>query len=407
MPSIRCYVFSALAAVVSLASAGEVCDAFGIDYVDGGSYFINTNSQDNFTFVTEFEGCNDDIANTMIVPPDDAPDNDEIICSDLDTTDVDDTPEMATCPIKKSQMVSGPWIILVMGNNGDGDPFAYERDITLDCGPQVTATVTPTVTYNITVTPTSTSTVWSTVTNTTTFGPTTTYTLPSSTANYTKTITPAPVYTTQTWTVTRHKLTWTRTQTIKTTTQTASCTVPPKPQWPDKTCTYSPTKLHPKALETGKPNKKGGRYWRGAARAVNIEEARRRFDAAQKKRDLKERAAVQVEERAPDAPTIYVTYSVAVNVTSTLTAAPTTTTETDLTTTVTSTTLPPATVFSGIYTSTTTLPTKTKTKKTIAYTTLYTTKTIHATWTLTTTVTPTAVVSSCKTRGGHWGPGRW
>jgi hypothetical protein len=41
---------------------------------------------------------------------------------------------MTTCPIEKDQMVSGEWSILVIGNNADGNPFAYERDFNLTVG---------------------------------------------------------------------------------------------------------------------------------------------------------------------------------------------------------------------------------------------------------------------------------
>lgn len=68
-------------------------------------------------------------------------------------------------------MFSGHWIFLVIGNNGDGDPFAWQRgqsihlyllyhdsnfqtkDLYLDVGPQETVTVTPTVTFSVTSTP--------------------------------------------------------------------------------------------------------------------------------------------------------------------------------------------------------------------------------------------------------------
>ncbi|OCL01506.1 hypothetical protein AOQ84DRAFT_328859 [Glonium stellatum] len=398
MYSTRFSFLFALAIFLSSAVAdpNSVCNTFGIDFVDGNSYFINTLSNDSFTCVSEFEGCNADVADIMLV----LPNTDELICSEVPTTP-DDTPEMSTCPIQKDQMVSGLYRILIMGNNGDGNPFAYERDIELDCGPQVTSTVTPTVTYNITVTPTSTSKSWSTVYNTTTFGPTTTYTIPSKTAHRTKTVTPTPVTSYITHVYTKHLMTWTKTQTIITSTVTASCSVPPKPQWPDKRCTYSPTLIHPKALQTPAP--KNHRIVRRADRAVDIDYARRRIQDAKLRRDTKLKA---LNERAPDAPTVYVTASTAVNTTVTYTAATTTTTEIDLTTSIVSTTLPPSTVYSGIYTSTITLPTPTKTKYTIAYTTIWTTKTIHATWTRTTITTPSASVTQCKKQGGHF-PGRW
>lgn len=46
----------------------------------------------------------------------------------------DNTSQMTTCPIEKDQMASGEWSILVIGNNADGNPFAYERDFSLTAG---------------------------------------------------------------------------------------------------------------------------------------------------------------------------------------------------------------------------------------------------------------------------------
>jgi hypothetical protein len=64
-----------------------------------------------------------------------------------------DTSQLSTCPIEDDQMSSGEWTILVIGNNGDGDPFAYERDFSLTVGPQETTSATQTVTYTQTSTP--------------------------------------------------------------------------------------------------------------------------------------------------------------------------------------------------------------------------------------------------------------
>jgi hypothetical protein len=50
-------------------------------------------------------------------------------------------------------MLSGDWSILILSNNGNGTPIAYQRDFLLSVGPQITATFTPTVIANATVTP--------------------------------------------------------------------------------------------------------------------------------------------------------------------------------------------------------------------------------------------------------------
>lgn len=44
------------------------------------------------------------------------------------------TSQLSSCPLEKDQMSTGEWTILVIGNNGDGNPFAYERDFSLTVG---------------------------------------------------------------------------------------------------------------------------------------------------------------------------------------------------------------------------------------------------------------------------------
>ena len=144
------------------------CSVYGIDFVDGGSYFINSNSTANFTVVQQFSGCNDDEASLLLVQQST---EDEWECTSIPTgkhftrTNAQDsavlihhkvpsnTSQLSTCPLEKDQMSSGEWTILVIGNNGDGNPFAYERDFSLTVGPQETATVTNTVTFTQTSIP--------------------------------------------------------------------------------------------------------------------------------------------------------------------------------------------------------------------------------------------------------------
>ena len=53
---------------------------------------------------------------------------------------------MSTCPLDKDQLYSGAWSVILISNNGNGDPIAYERDFSLTVGEPVTSTFTPTVT---------------------------------------------------------------------------------------------------------------------------------------------------------------------------------------------------------------------------------------------------------------------
>ncbi|KAF2103703.1 hypothetical protein NA57DRAFT_18329, partial [Rhizodiscina lignyota] len=123
------------------------CVSFGMDFQDGGSYFQNSLSTDPFTFVSQFEGkrsqmrsCNNDTASNIFVDPN----GDQVLCSDTSLTP-DDTNQMSTCPTDKDQLFDGYWSVIIISNNGNGDPIGYERDFSLSVGPQVTTTYTPTV----------------------------------------------------------------------------------------------------------------------------------------------------------------------------------------------------------------------------------------------------------------------
>jgi hypothetical protein len=131
----------------------STCLVYGIDYVDGGSYFIDSSSTANFTAVQQFDHCNSDSASILLVQQST---EDEYECSSVPTGTFgalhipdalrmsltrlshspvpDNTSQMTTCPIEKDQMTSGEWSILVIGNNADGNPFAYERDFSLTVG---------------------------------------------------------------------------------------------------------------------------------------------------------------------------------------------------------------------------------------------------------------------------------
>lgn len=69
----------------------QTCVSFGVDFQDGQSYFQNSLSNDPFTFVSEFQGCQADVANNILVDPN----GDEILCSNTNLTP-DLTPELST-----------------------------------------------------------------------------------------------------------------------------------------------------------------------------------------------------------------------------------------------------------------------------------------------------------------------
>jgi hypothetical protein len=122
----------------------EGCNTYGLDFQDGGNYFINTNSNDSFTFVSSFVGCQNDTASVMLINQNTG---DQYDCGSVPTVP-DNAPELATCPVHKDEIASGDFLIIAVGNNGNGTPFAYQREFNISAGPQQTITnyYTPTVT---------------------------------------------------------------------------------------------------------------------------------------------------------------------------------------------------------------------------------------------------------------------
>ena len=113
------------------------CHSYGIDFQDnGGPYFQNISSSDDFTFVSTFEGCEKDFATNIIVDPT----GEQYQCTDT-SLQPDNTYQMSTCPLMKNSLYSGDWSLIILGNNGDKEQFAYQRDFILTVGKPVTSTV--------------------------------------------------------------------------------------------------------------------------------------------------------------------------------------------------------------------------------------------------------------------------
>lgn len=113
----------------------------------------------------------------------------------------------------------------------------------------------------------------------------------------------------------------------------------------------------------------------------------------------------EVAKRSADAPTITSTASVAANTTITDVLPTSTQTFTVFSSNTIYSTLPPVTVKSGIEYDTITAPTPTDTVSTAVWSPTVITSTLSLGWTLTKTSTPSALASSCKAEGGHFGHG--
>ncbi|KAK6434756.1 hypothetical protein LTR95_009058 [Oleoguttula sp. CCFEE 5521] len=370
-------------------NANSTCNAYGIDFQNGGTYFINTLSQANFTCVTQFEGCNNDTASIMLVNDQTS---DQHLCSDVPTVP-DDVNEMSTCPIMKSQMSSGMWSILALGNNANGNPFAWQRDFTLTAAPQQTTTIYGTITQTVSSTPLTSIISTSTVNYTSTVANSVTITDPGATTVLTAT--PAEVTSTTTSTKTFPFTRWTPRLTTVTKTHTASCTVPPRPRYPDPVCRILPTtNPMPAGRKKARPDF-----------PVNVAHMQKRFENHGRAAQPVSKPHHTHPKRDADAPTITVTASDAHVATTTIVAPTSTLVSTSFVSDTSYVTLPPATVRAPEQMTTVTGPAETDFITEMAYTRGYATKTFTLTWTWSATTTPAASVTACQRAGGHFGDG--
>ncbi|KAI1098471.1 hypothetical protein F4804DRAFT_122926 [Jackrogersella minutella] len=192
------------------------CSSYGVDYVNGGSYDIDSSSNNNFTFTTIFQGCDQESVTPILIDPSGG----QHSCSAVDTTPAGQQ-VTSTCEIEYSAMSSGLYKIIIQGAS-----IGVQRTIALTAGTPstITFTATPTVIIGVTSTPNAT-TVYKTIeqTQTVTLKPGTVK-APCDGITQTVTITPvAPTVTTIytiTRTITDQKTTSHSTTTV---TKTASC----------------------------------------------------------------------------------------------------------------------------------------------------------------------------------------
>lgn len=380
-----------LAVMASLApSIIADCQSFGVDFQDGGSYFQNSLSKDNFTFVSQFEGCQNDQTLNLLVNPNGT----QVQCSNTDLQP-DDTNELSTCPLEKDQLASGEWSVLIISNNAQADPFAYQRDFYLSVGPQKTTTYTPTVTLSYTSTPVFIVTSTTTDTSLVTLAPST-VTKPSTVLENTRTITPAAVTTITIVPFTRTYTSYSMIAVNATRTVTPGCKLPTKPPQADRICTVRPTinGITAAAMATASAKNKFRRVRDN--RVVFVD----------KISFLEERRA-RLADRAPDAPTLtvmatdtceFITSSTAIS-----TAATCTLTVYNSVTVGATVTPNPIIVVSGVSTApvvTDTAPTPTITKTHYNVATTWIVKSISYTVTINSNTTSSAAVGACKREGG-------
>ncbi|RDW56622.1 hypothetical protein BP5796_13087 [Coleophoma crateriformis] len=392
------FAFLALVHFISYAKAD--CSSFGIDFQNGGSYFINSKDNSSFTSVTQFEGCFG-TANVIL----EGPDSNSWLCSDISVSP-DDTNQISTCPIAKSQMYNGTWILVIIDNNGDNPSFAAQRSFQLVVAPQQTATYTPTVTVVSETTPSVTSTSTSTLTNTTTLTPATVTTIKTGKATITSTPKAVTVYSTviTTRTMTKNSmsisLVWA--------TKTATCSIPKKLSTPDPV---------PNQVILAIAQNLVARLTAAAAKTTTTKATTTKattspavtkrsypLDTRVDRGEFIGRNAVARDlfKRAPDVPTLTVTDTNTADwITTTSTHTNSAYTITVFTTVSTIVTVTPAPVTkTGTTQVTVTLPTPTSNLTTHLRTTTTVVKTTVKTFTVTTTTTPRSVLATCSAKGG-------
>jgi len=124
--------------------ANAACTSYGVDFSNGGTYDIDSESNEYFSFITVFQGCSQETISPVLVSPDD----NVYACSDIKTQPAG-TQVKSTCGIPYSAMSSGRWKIII-----SGDQISSQRTISLTVGvPKTTrVTVTPTITIGYTTT---------------------------------------------------------------------------------------------------------------------------------------------------------------------------------------------------------------------------------------------------------------
>lgn len=204
---------------LALLQVAGACESYGIDFKDRGDYFININSNESFSAISEFYDCQEPARALLITPK-----NQTIFCSDV-ATSPDYTDETTTCPILKNQMYSGDWTLLLLDNNGNASTFNAKRRLHLSVGEQATSIIIPTITLSVTQTPTSTVNATITDLESTTILPSSVTSLASNAVTQTVYSYPPRETITKSSTATVTRTSTRFTYTVKTYTETEICAV--------------------------------------------------------------------------------------------------------------------------------------------------------------------------------------
>ncbi|KAI7381662.1 hypothetical protein KC336_g18791 [Hortaea werneckii] len=347
--------------------ADSTCQVFGLDFRAGGSYFLNSNSSQNFMASYQFRGCNDATADVVLVNMNNG---DQYFCSSVPTVP-DNTTQVSTCPVQHSQLTTANYSLITLGNNGKGNPFAVQRDFVLEVGRQETSTVTISLPSTVTSKPIDTVTKISVVTTTSTI---VSEQAPSSAPVSSGTAQPPTQTITLTERITQTFTRWTETDTTSThVVQKNNCFVLGTPKQ-DAPCTTLPV-----GLENG-------------------------FGPRIRGREASIADPGFIEKRAPDPQNVTTTTTVPNGSTQTLTGESSTTTVEQQSTATVLTTISASNSSSAAQTS---RPASVQIETVKSYVVAYVTKTMTITWRTETTIMPTGSPTPCNPPPqGNWS-GKW
>jgi hypothetical protein len=83
----RSLSLAAFATLLSFVNGDStaICYSYGVDFVDEGHYFINQQLTEKFAAVSYFQGCNQDIADVLLVEPEGV-NSQEYLCDQIPTS---------------------------------------------------------------------------------------------------------------------------------------------------------------------------------------------------------------------------------------------------------------------------------------------------------------------------------
>lgn len=136
----RNMMFSTLLLALPLSQAlvgnAPPCNSFGIDYQDGGRYFVEASRSSHFVALQYFSGCQNDFAENVLIDPK----GNEKKCN-RSPMQPDGAVQHINCD--GIRLYTGEWSILVLSHGSGAEPILHQRDFYLSVGQESDVSTTP------------------------------------------------------------------------------------------------------------------------------------------------------------------------------------------------------------------------------------------------------------------------